>query len=408
MKPTWSDKLTERTKGMSGSVIREILKLTQQPDIISFAGGLPAPEVFPVEKFKQASQVVYEQHGTQALQYGLTEGYTPLREWVCGMYKQQGLTIEPDNLFLTNGSQQALDLIGKIFIEPGDKILVESPTYLGAILAWDAYGAEYVQVEMDDDGIIPEALEKACAENPKFMYLLPNFQNPTGRCMSKERRKQVVEIADQHGVPILEDDPYGNLRYTGEHLDSLLLTDAVHRQMTDKPYSGNVVYMSTFSKIMAPGIRLAWTIGPKDVIQKMIFAKQRTDLHTSTLVQMIAYEIAKDGYLDEHIEVIREVYGRRRKLMLDSIAEFFPAEAQYTKPEGGMFLWVTLPEQINTTELLKKAVEKKVAYVPGSPFFPRGGGENTMRLNFSNATDKNVIEGMHRLGETIREELIKV
>ena len=405
METPWVARYAHRTKRMMSSAVREILKFTQLPDVISFAGGLPAPEVFPIEEFEAACQKVLTESGAEALQYGITEGYTPLREMICRHTQRYSIKIDPGNVLLTNGSQQALDLLGKIFINRGDKILVEAPTYLGAIQAWNSYGAEYIQVETDEHGIIPEAMENALRVGPKFIYVLPNFQNPTGKTIPANRRRQIIELADTYGVPIIEDDPYGQLRYEGKHIEPVVVMDCEYRENGKENYNGNVIYLSTFSKTLAPGIRLAWVIAPKEVIQKLVYAKQGTDLHTSTFIQMLAYEISKGGFLDEHVKLIREIYGRRKNLMIESIEEFFPEGVQWTTPEGGLFLWVTLPKGFNTEVLLKRAVEKKVAYVPGSPFYPNGGGENTMRLNFSNATDENIVEGMRRLGETIREEL---
>lgn len=407
METLWDARFAQRTQRMTSSAIREILKLTAMPDIISFGGGLPAPEVFPVEEFEQACQKVLQESGAEALQYSITEGYPPLRQWICDQSKSIGITTQPANILMTNGSQQALDLLGKILINPGDKIAVEAPTYLGALQAWNAYGAEYVQIETDDDGIIPEALEEAMRVGPKFVYLLPNFQNPTGKTIPRQRRQKLVHIADQFGVPIVEDDPYGQLRFEGESIEPVIALDSQYRNSGKDGYQGNVIYLSTFSKILAPGIRLAWVIAPEEVIHKLVAAKQGADLHTSTFIQMVSYEVAKTGFLDEHIQTIREVYGRRRNLMLDSLAEFFPQGTAWTTPQGGLFLWVILPLGIDATELLKVAVERKVAFVPGTPFYPNQGGENTMRLNFSNATDEGLVEGMERLGLAVKEMMGK-
>ncbi len=407
METSWETRFAQRTNRINSSAIREILKYTQIPDLISFAGGLPSPDVFPIKEFKAASERILDNKGSEALQYSITEGYTPLREFIVEMTAEQGVKIDIDNVLLTNGSQQGLDLFGKILINRGDNILVEGPTYLGALQAWNSYGAEYIQIETDGDGIIPEALEKAMQFDPKFVYLLPNFQNPTGKTIPLERRKQLVEICNRFDTPIIEDDPYGKLRYEGEDIPSVMQLDCEMRQQTRQAYDGNVIYTSTFSKILAPGLRLAWVIAPKEVIQKLIFAKQATDLHTSTLVQMMAYEVIQDNFLDVQLNVIKKAYGKRKKLMLDTLAELFPEEASWTKPEGGLFLWVTLPENINTKDLLSKAVEQKVAFVPGSPFFPKGGGENTMRLNFSNASEEEIVEGMTRLSLVIKTELAK-
>jgi len=405
MATAWAHRYAQRTKRMSSSVIREILKLTQQPDIISFAGGLPSPDVFPIEEFKQACDVVLSEQGKQALQYSITEGYPPLREWVVQRSSRYGINIDIDNVLITSGSQQALDLLGKVFIDPGDHVLVEGPTFLGALQAWNAYGAEYFTQPLDDDGLVIEGLEKVLAEKPNFMYVLPNFHNPAGVTLSGERRKQIVELAHQYDVPIVEDDPYGQLRYSGEHIPPLVVYDDQCHGEGNEKYCGNVIYTSTFSKILAPGIRLAWVIAPKDVIRKMVQAKQGTDLHTSIFTQMVVYEIGRDGFLDRHAKTIRAVYGERRDLMLAAMEEHFPPNVTWTKPEGGLFLWVRLPEGVNAQDVLEAAIEKKVAFVPGAPFFPYQGGENTLRLNFSNASHEQIVEGIKRLGEVLHQEL---
>lgn len=406
MNIAWEHRFADRTKILMSSAIREILKFTLIPDLISFAGGLPSPDVFPIDRFKEASNRVLEQNGKLALQYSITEGYVPLREFIIGLIAQQGVTTELENIILTNGSQQGLDLIGKIFINRGDKVLVEAPSYLGAIQAWNTYGASYIPVETDEHGILPDALEKAMRVSPKFAYILPNFQNPTGKTLPLDRRLEILDICERFGVPIIEDDPYEKLRYLGESIPSLMSLDVKRLKQEGTTYNGNVIYTSTFSKVLAPGLRLAWVVAPKTVIQKLVYAKQGTDLHTSTFVQLLAHEITKDNFLDEQIQVIRKAYGKRRNIMLETIEEFFPTEARWTRPEGGLFLWVSLPEKLNTETMLKRAVEQKVAYVPGSPFYPRGGGTNTMRLNFSNASEDEIVEGMKRLSKVIKEELV--
>jgi 2-aminoadipate transaminase len=390
---------------MGSSAIRELLKLTEKPDIISFAGGLPAPEVFPLEKFTEACNIVLSTTGAQALQYSTTEGYLPLREQIARHTSRYGLEVTADNILLTSGSQQALDLLGRIFINRGDHILVESPTYLGALQAWNAYGAEYVAVPMDKNGMQTEALEAALRTGPKFIYVLPNFQNPTGVTLSLERRRQLTELADRYGVPIIEDDPYGQLRYEGEHLPSVVVLDNQYRGNHCGCYYGNVIYLSTFSKILAPGIRLAWVVAPPEVIRKLVQAKQAADLHTATFNQLVAYEVSRGGYLDQHIKLIRQVYKERRDVMLAAMDRCFPAEVDWTQPEGGLFLWGTMPEQLDAAEVLKCAVEQKVAFVPGSPFFPHPGGQNTMRINFSNAIPEKIQEGIRRLGNVLHEKI---
>jgi len=402
MQTPWEHRYAQRTLRMKSSTIRELLKLTQQPDVISFAGGMPAPEVFPIEEFRAACNRVLQERGAEALQYGATEGYLPLREMIARHNAAYGMHVSADNILITSGSQQALDLLGKIFINRGDRILVESPTYLGALQAWNAYGAEYVAVPSDDHGMITSALEESLRLGPKFIYVLPNFQNPTGTTLTLERRKQLVKLADRFGVPIIEDDPYGQLRFEGKHIPSVVVLDSQYRK-DPGAYSGNVIYLSTFSKILAPGVRLAWVVAPTQVISKLVQAKQGVDLHTATFNQIVAYEVGKGGFLDRHVKVIRECYRQRRDVMIETLEEHMPQDVHWTHPQGGLFLWVTLPEGLNTTEILKEAVKQKVAFVPGESFFPCGGGENTMRLNFSNATPEKINEGIARLSQVIKQ-----
>lgn len=404
MQTLWDDRYALRTISMKGSAIRELLKITQMPDVISFAGGMPAPEIFPVEEFKQACIRVLDEQGSEALQYGTTDGYLPLREMISRHTNQYGIKVTADNIMITNGSQQALDLLGKIFINPGDRILVESPTYLGALQAWNTYNAQYVTVLSDDDGIQVDKLELALRAGPKFMYVLPNFQNPTGVTLSLERRKILVELADRYGVPIIEDDPYGQLRFEGKHIPTVEYLDDQLYGNGDS-YHGNVIYLSTFSKILAPGIRLAWVVATPEIIQKLVMAKQGADLHTSTFNQIVAYEVSRKGFLDGHIKTINSIYKERRDIMLEELEKNMPEGVKWTKPLGGLFLWASLPEKCNSKELLVKAVEKKVAFVPGESFYPNGGGLNTMRLNFSNAQPEMIKIGIQRLAETIKESI---
>lgn len=401
MKTRWTTRYAQRTKHMRSSAVRELLKLTEQPDVISFAGGLPAPDVFPVERFQQATCDLLSKHGTKALQYSTTEGYRPLREFIARASSRYGIVVEPDNVLLTSGSQQALDLIGKVFINPGDHLLVERPTYLGALQAWNAYQAEYIPVAMDEDGVPPEALESAMRFGPKFAYILPNFQNPSGISWSAERRRKLLEIADHYGVPVLEDDPYGQLRFEGEHIPPLVALDAELQKNDGEPYTGNVVYLSTFSKTLAPGLRLAWIIAPTEVILKLVQAKQGADLHTSTLTQMLAYEAMQDGFLDGHVKKIRAVYGERRDTMLNALEKFFPPGVKWTHPQGGLFLWLTFPDWLDASDLLQEAVKERVAFVPGVAFHSDGGGRNTARLNFSYSNPQAIEEGIRRLGRVL-------
>ncbi len=403
MQTPWEHRYAHRTQRMGSSIIRELLKLTEQPDVISFAGGLPAPDVFPLEEFADACQRVLKNNGAQALQYGTTEGFLPLREMIARHTARFGLEVTPDNILITSGSQQALDLLGRILINRGDRILVESPTYLGALQAWNAYGAEYVAVPSDEHGMITDALESALRYGPKFIYVLPNFQNPTGVTLSLERRNKLIELADRFGVPIIEDDPYGQLRFEGDHLPSVTVLDGQYRDDCHNVYRGNVIYLSTFSKILAPGIRLAWVVAPPEVIRKLVMAKQGADLNTAVFNQMVAYEVSRGGFLDRHIHLIRQVYKERRDVMLAAMDGYFPPGVDWTHPEGGLFLWATLPEGMDAADALKIAIERKVAFVPGESFHPNGGGKNTMRLNFSNATNESIQEGIHRMSVVFKE-----
>lgn len=406
MTTLWAHRYALRTHSMGSSAIRELLKLTQQPDLISFAGGLPAPEMFPTEEVKAACDVVLTEMGSQALQYSTTEGYEPLRELLVRHMARYGIKVDIDNIVITSGSQQALDLIGKLLINPGDRILTENPTYLGALQAFTAYQSQYVTVPIDDDGLQVAQLEAALRVGPKFMYILPNFQNPAGVTLSLTRRYDLIALAEEYGIPIVEDDPYGQLRYEGEHIRPLVVLDSEYEGCSGNGgYTGNVIYTSTFSKTLAPGLRLGWIVAPKEVVFKLVQMKQGTDLHTSTFDQMVAYEVAHGGFLDRHIRKIREVYGRRRDLMLQTLEETCPEEVHWTHPQGGLFLWVTVPESIDTVDLLKDAIQQKVAFVPGYSFHPNGGGHNTMRLNFSNAKEEMIVEGIRRLSVAIKRRL---
>jgi len=407
MQTPWEYRYAHRIKQMSSSVIRELLKLTEQPDIISFGGGLPAPDVFPVEEFREACNYVLDHFGAQALQYSTTEGYRPLREMIARHTSRYAVEVTPDNILITSGSQQALDFMGRLFINRGDYIVVESPTYLGALQAWNAYGAQYIPVRTDENGMIVDELEAALRIGPKFIYVLPNFQNPSGVTLSLERRQKLIELADKYGVPIVEDDPYGQLRYEGDHIPSLVALDSQYRGCDGECYSGNVIYLSTFSKLLAPGLRLAWVIAPEQVIRKLVMTKQGADLHTASFNQYVAYEVGKGGFLDEHVKVIRSTYKERRDVMLEMMAEMFPPEARWTRPQGGMFLWGILPEYMDAAEVLKVAIERKVAFVPGAAFHATGGGANTMRLNFSYSSPDTIREGITRLGITLKELIAK-
>jgi 2-aminoadipate transaminase len=406
MTTPWEQRYAQRTQRMGSSAIRELLKLTELPDIISFAGGLPASELFPVEEFKIAADRVLTKHGNKALQYSTTEGYRPLREFIVQKICRYGIEAAPENVLITSGSQQALDMIGKILINPGDRLLTERPTYLGALQAWRSYQAEFISVPIDEEGLQTDLLEEALCSGPKFMYILPNFQNPGGVTLCDRRRRDLIQMADRYGTPIIEDDPYGELRYEGKHLTPLVVLDANRLSLDPKTngggfFRGNVIYMSTFSKTLAPGLRMGWIVAPISVIQRCVMAKQGMDLHSSTFIQMVSHEVAKDGFLEDHVQEIREVYRRRRDVMLDSMDRHFPTAVRWTRPQGGLFLWAVLPDHIDAATVLEKAVENKVAFVPGTAFYPDGGGHNTMRLNFSNAQPDQIEIGIERLGEVL-------
>jgi 2-aminoadipate transaminase len=401
MPVTWQRLYADRTEGMRASDIREILKVTAQPDVISLAGGLPAPELFPIDEYRRAFEWVLETDGAVALQYGPSEGYRPLRTLLAERLSGFGMPATPDDVLVTNGSQQALDLMGKIFLNPGDTVLVEKPTYLGALQAFNQYQATYAVVPMDEDGMRVDEVERTLSsqrttgQRIKFIYALPNFQNPTGRTMSLERRQRLVELANHFGVPIVEDDPYGELRYEGQALPTLKALDR----------HDSVIYLGTFSKILAPGFRLGWILASPQVQETLLHGKQPSDLHTGMAQQMATYQVAKDGFVDAHVTRIKDFYRERRDVMLRAIEEHFPADARYTRPAGGLFVWAELPPHIDTRELLLDAIQEKVAFVPGQGFHPDLSGTNTMRLNFSNVPPDQLREGIRRLGLAIERRL---
>jgi 2-aminoadipate transaminase len=403
MSTVWTSRYGFCAQRSKGSTIRELLKIIQRPEVISFAGGLPAPDVFPVERFEEACHSVLDQHGAQALQYGATEGYEPLREMIAHNMARYGILARPENVLITAGSQQALDLIGKLLINAGDPVLVEAPSYLGALQAFGVYGAEFISVPLDDDGLRTDHLENALRETPKFMYILPNFQNPAGVTLSEARRRQLIFLAERYNIPIVEDDPYGQLRFEGEHLRPLVVLD--HENLRDTAFTlGNVIYLSTFSKTLAPGIRLAWIVAPVEVIGKLVLLKQAADLHTATFNQMVAYEVARDGFLDQHVKLIRQIYRERRDVMLNALADFFPSGITWTHPQGGLFLWITLPEGTDCRALFRSALAEDVAFVPGDCFYADNAGEGCrhMRLNFSYPEPQQIREGIRRLSLAVK------
>jgi 2-aminoadipate transaminase len=407
MSMDWASRYSLRTRRVRSSEIRELLKITDQPGVISFAGGLPSPDAFPLRRFEEACHKVIAEQSAHSLQYGRTEGYEPLREWIAANMSRYGVHAKLDNVMITSGAQQALDLIGKLFIDRGDRVLVEAPTYLGALQAFNAYGAEYFSVPIDSDGLRTDLVEEPLRSNPKFMYLLPNFQNPAGTTLSEGRRHELVLLADKYGVPIVEDDPYGQLRYEGEHIPPMIVIDRENLRRDSGYAIGNVVYLGTFSKTIAPGLRLGWIVAPPEVIAKLVQLKQSTDLHTSTFTQHVAYEVVRDGFLDQHVKFIRSLYRERRDVMLGALQDFFPAEVKWTRPEGGLFLWVTLPQSLDSHKILEAAVAQNVAFVPGNSFYASPGKiDHHMRLNFSNARPELIREGIKRLALAVESQLL--
>jgi DNA-binding transcriptional MocR family regulator len=379
-----------RMRHLRASDIREILKVTQRPEVISFAGGLPAAELLPAREMAGLAKQVLLEDGVRALQYAPTEGLPVLRDLIAErMQRQSNTEITPDEVLVVSGSQQALDLTGKVFLDEGDVILCESPTYLGAINAFRAYEPQFVSVATDDDGMIPEDLERHLGTNQrvKLVYTVPDFQNPSGRRWSVSRRRALVEIATRHGVTVIEDSPYAELCFDGEPYPAVATYDA----------HGIVIRLGTFSKLLSPGMRLGWVVGDSELVRKYVLAKQGVDLHTSSLSQLLAAKFIADHDFEAHIERIRRVYGSRCRAMLSAIEEHFPDDIRFTRPAGGLFLWVELPEGIDAREVLELSLEDDVAFVPGGAFFANGGHENTMRLNFSAMPEERIAEGIRRL-----------
>lgn len=403
MATSWEYRYAQRMKGMQSSVVREILKFTSQPDMISFAGGMPAPELFPLKEIEEACVKVVRERGPSALQYGITEGYVPLREFIVQKMGRYGIVANVDNVLITTGSQQGLDLVSRVLLDPGEVIILEAPTFVGALQTFTAYQAAYASVPLDDDGMMVDLLEQKIVEtHPKFMYVLPNFQNPGGVTLSRERREKLVSLARQYGVPVLEDDPYGELRFEGEHIEPLVVISARHNgQDTGGYFKGDVIYMSTFSKTLSPGLRLGWVVAPVEVVERLIQAKQGADLHTSSFDQMLAYEVMSGGFLDEHVLKIREMYRQRRDAMLAAMDQHFPGGVTWTHPQGGLFLWVKLPAGVDSLDLLDEAIEQKVAFVPGTAFYADGRGHDALRLTFATCPTDMIDEGIKRLGKAI-------
>jgi len=404
----WNALYSDRLESMTTSIIREILKAAQSPDLISLSGGWPDAGVFPIAELAEIANDVLRQKPREALQYGLTEGSIGLRRVLAQQMETQGVAATPDNIVVTSGSQQAIDLLGRILLDPGDAVIVEAPTFLGAVQSFKAYQPVFVPLPLDSDGACVERLPEMIARHrPKLMYLLPTFQNPAGVCLTLERRRRVVEIAAEYGVPIVEDDPYGQLRYSGDALPTLAAIDSACSSASAPKVGNNVIYLSSFSKTLAPGLRVAWAVAPADVARQLVMAKQGADLMTNSLAQEIAAEFVSRGWLPAQVQRIRDTYRIRRDAMCEAIDEFFPQEVTYYTPEGGLFLWVTLPAGLDAMALLPEAVAQNVTYVPGQPFYVDGRGANTLRLSFASVPPETIREGIRRVGEVFRAHLAR-
>ncbi|KYK32954.1 MAG: PLP-dependent aminotransferase family protein [Theionarchaea archaeon] len=394
----WESRYAERARGMKASEIRELLKLTQQPDIISFAGGLPSPDSFPTIDIAEVTTHVMLTAAEEALQYGTTEGYHRLREYCVYRSKREGIDASIDNVVIVSGSQQGIDVTSKILLNKDDQVIVEAPSYLGGLGAMKAYQPQFIPVKMDGDGLIIDELEetlKKMEKPPKLIYTVPTFQNPAGVTLTEKRRKRLIDLAHDYDFVIMEDNPYGELRYSGDPVRAIKAFDD----------EGRVIYLSTFSKIFSPGMRLAWVIGDEPYIQKFIIAKQGTDLCTNSFVQRILYEYCRRDLIDGHITKIIGIYRKKRDIMLEALEEYFPEGCSWTKPDGGLFLWARVPEYINTKNMIAEAIKQRVAYVQGAAFFVDGSGTNTMRLCFSYASNEKIREGIKRLGRVIKKEI---
>lgn len=388
--PDFDAYLSGRASALQSSAIREILKITERAEVISFAGGLPAPATFPVDEMRVAFDRVLALRGREALQYSATEGYAPLREWIAARVGTDAAPVAPDDVMIVSGSQQGLDLLAKVLVDPGDRVLVETPTYLGALQAFSLFGPRFVAVASDAEGLLPDALDDAM-RGAKFLYCLPNFQNPTGRLLPLARRQALVERARALDLLILEDDPYGALSYDGE-------TPPAIRTLAPE----RTVYMGSFSKVLAPGLRIGYVIAPPALRAKLVQAKQATDLHTATLSQQAVFEVVKNGFLDGHIPSIRALYRDQCEAMLAALARHMPEGVRWNRPRGGMFLWVELPRGMDATAVLAQAVENNVAFVPGAPFYAADPVSESLRLAFVTVPPPRIEEGVERLARVIR------
>lgn len=393
MNLTWADRVAK----MDSPAVKAILKITQRNDIISFAGGLPSAQSFPVAELASSFQAVLQDQGAAALQYGPTEGYEPLRHWVSERLGKQGIVCSAANVIITNGSQQGLDLVARVFLNPGDYVAVENPTYLAAVQCFRGAEANLIPIPLENDGINVEVLAQAIRANrPKFIYVNPNFQNPTGVTMSMEKRRKLVQLAADEQIPLVEDNPYGELRYNGDEVAAL----------KSLPGGEWVIYAGTISKIIAPGLRVGWLVGDKQIIDKMADVKQTSDVLTNSLTQRAIYHYVTNNNVDSHINTIVCQYREKRDVMLTAMKEHFPSEVKWTSPDGGMFIWVTLPESMDANKLLSEAIEAKVAFVPGTPFYANNDSTNAMRINFSNSTPELIREGISNLGKLLKRHIL--
>jgi 2-aminoadipate transaminase len=384
-------RLSERAQKLTSSAIREILKVTERPEVISFAGGLPSPQTFPAEQMRAAADRLLRDDPAAALQYSATEGYLPLREWIAARHSTDGVTIRASQVLITTGSQQALDLLGKVLVSPARPVLVETPTYLGALQSFSMYEPRYAQVPTDGHGLIPEALTRELTADARLLYTIPNFQNPTGRRLPLERRRALAAYALRAPFPVVEDDPYGALDYAGEPLPTLLSMAPEH-----------IVHLGSFSKVLAPGLRIGYLIAPEDLHFKLVQAKQATDLHTPSFTQRIVYEVVKDGFLDTHVPKIRTLYRDQCDAMIAALERYMPEGVTWNRPEGGMFIWASVPESIDTMKLLEEAVAQHVAFVPGAPFYADEPRHNMLRLSFVTVPPAKIDEGIAKLAALIR------
>ena len=398
-----SKHFSERAKELRASEVRELLKLLEVPDMISFAGGFPNPETFPVDMIREISNDVLAKDGAKALQYGITEGCPQLRESVSDRMRKKGMDIAKDNVLIVSGSQQVIDLAGKVFIDPKDTVVISAPTYLTALTGWAVYQASFESIPIDKDNmrmdIFEEKMKKLARRSnpPEIVYALPNFQNPAGVTMPEKNRRRLVDLASDYDFLIIEDDPYCELRYRGKHIPPIKTFDD----------EGRVMYMSTFSKILSPGLRVGWVVADEEILRKLVVAKQSADVCTNVLGQRIAHEYIVRGYIDTQIEKIKRIYSKKMDIMLSGMQEFMPDGVEWTKPEGGMFLWVDLPNWMDSGELLKKALKKRVAFVTGRAFFadPKDG-TTSLRMNFTHPSDEMITEGLRRLGSVVNQEIV--